>query len=352
MSPHVSRWIFGGLLVLLIAPCSLAEIYPFQELDSPPKAISQPAPTYPVEKRANGVMGVALVRLWVNAAGDVERSEVVAQSSPAFGKAAYESARRWNYSPGTKQGVPVGFITQTGISFTLMGESFPDPESRVVGFPAKPKSKLPAVYMYDAAPFPQVNPRPLYPYEQWLAKTPGQATVGYAVDETGRVIDVQVMKDSDPEFGLALSAAIQGWHFKPATAKGTPRKAVGTIALDFDLYLPPDASELRLRELIKHGRKFFTVGDLDTPLQPLHQVSPKYPLALVSDGQTGEAVIEFVIDRDGWVALPRIVSATKPEFGWSAATAVSQWRFVPPRKDGTPVDVRVRAPFDFSAFSK
>lgn len=352
MSPHVRRRIFGGLLALMIVPCTLAEISLARELDSPPNVISQPAPTYPYEKRANGVMGVVLVRSWVNAAGEVERSEVVAQTSPAFGEAAYESVRRWKYSPARKQGVPVVYIFQCPVAFALMGDSFVDPERRVVGFPEKPSSKVPAEYKYDSAPYPEDNPRPVYPYAQWLAKTAGQAKAGYAVDERGRVIDVQISKDSDPEFGLALAAAIQTWQFRPATAKGAPRKALAAITFDFDLYQPPESSALRLRDMIKHGEKLYKMSDLDTPLQPLHQVSPNYPLTLAHSGPAGEAVIEFVVDRDGWVALPRIVSATQPEFGWSAATAVSQWRFTPPRKGGQPVDVRVRVPFDFSALPK
>jgi outer membrane biosynthesis protein TonB len=43
------------------------------------------------------------------------------------------------------------------------------------------------------------------------------------------------------------------------------------------------------------------------------------------------------------------VSATNAEFGWSAATAVSQWVFKAPLRGGQPVDVKVRIPFDFKS---
>jgi outer membrane biosynthesis protein TonB len=42
-----------------------------------------------------------------------------------------------------------------------------------------------------------------------------------------------------------------------------------------------------------------------------------------------------------------VISATQEEFGWAAATAVSQWVFKIPLRAGQPADVRVRIPFDF-----
>jgi hypothetical protein len=45
--------------------------------------------------------------------------------------------------------------------------------------------------------------------------------------------------------------------------------------------------------------------------------------------------------------LPRIVSASAPEFGWAAATSVSQWLFKAPRRKGKPVDVKVAMPVSF-----
>jgi TonB family protein len=62
---------------------------------------------------------------------------------------------------------------------------------------------------------------------------------------------------------------------------------------------------------------------------------------------TGEAEVEFVIDRHGRVRLPRVVRATEEAFGWAAATAVSQWVFEAPTKGGEPAEVVVRVPVGF-----
>jgi len=74
---------------------------------------------------------------------------------------------------------------------------------------------------------------------------------------------------------------------------------------------------------------------------------PVYPLRLREERPAGEAVIEFIIDRDGRARLPRVVSATQEAFGWAAAAAISQWVFAPPLRKGEPTEVRVSVPVGF-----
>ncbi len=54
------------------------------------------------------------------------------------------------------------------------------------------------------------------------------------------------------------------------------------------------------------------------------------------------------IDRAGRAQLPRVVSTTREDFGWAAATAVARWQFTPPTKDGKPVDVKARVPVSYT----
>ena len=57
--------------------------------------------------------------------------------------------------------------------------------------------------------------------------------------------------------------------------------------------------------------------------EPLWRIAPRYPAALLAEKPPGDAVIEFIIDREGRAQLPRIVSATHEAFGWAAAAAIS-----------------------------
>lgn len=86
---------------------------------------------------------------------------------------------------------------------------------------------------------------------------------------------------------------------------------------------------------------------LDERLHFLWSVQPIYPRALLTEKPGGQAKIEFIIDANGRVRLPRVVTASRDEFGWAAATAVSQWVFARPLRGGQPVEVRVSMPFDF-----
>jgi TonB family protein len=104
-----------------------------------------------------------------------------------------------------------------------------------------------------------------------------------------------------------------------------------------------------LAELRKPHPSILTTTELDERPKVLKQVSPAYPRALKDDGLTGQAEIEFIISKEGYVMFPKIVSATYEDFGWAASVAVAQWRYQPPMKDGHPVEVRMTVPVLFTA---
>lgn len=59
-------------------------------------------------------------------------------------------------------------------------------------------------------------------------------------------------------------------------------------------------------------------------------------------------MVDVIVDGEGYVRLPKIVSATDPAFGYAAVQAISQWRFEAPKVHGKATPVRVRAPFEFN----
>jgi TonB family protein len=116
-------------------------------------------------------------------------------------------------------------------------------------------------------------------------------------------------------------------------------------------FVPPDRGPVRRLLLLLQpgGAGMSGAGGLDQRLRPVWRVAPVYPAALAEDKPAGQAVIEFVVDRDGRARLPRVASATRAEFGWSAATAVSQWVFAPPMRGGQPAEIKVSIPIEFTA---
>ncbi len=91
------------------------------------------------------------------------------------------------------------------------------------------------------------------------------------------------------------------------------------------------------------------------PFQPpvaLRQVKPQYPTQLMYDPVAGEAILNVIIDEEGSVAFVDIESVTHEAFGQNARTAAYQWKFEPAYKNGEPVRIKTRIPFQFNAPSR
>lgn len=93
----------------------------------------------------------------------------------------------------------------------------------------------------------------------------------------------------------------------------------------------------------------FAVSHLDGPLRQLHMVNPNYPGHLSAKRKSGIARIGFVITPTGDVAEARVIHASHEDFGASALSAVSQWKFAPPIRNGKAVSVRVIQDLPFIA---
>lgn len=98
----------------------------------------------------------------------------------------------------------------------------------------------------------------------------------------------------------------------------------------------------------KVPRSVGRAAGLDHRLKPLWRGFPLYPPSLRDEQIKGETQIEFIIDREGRARLPRVISASRDEFGWAAATAISQWVFERPMREGQLVDVKVIIPINFT----
>jgi TonB family protein len=100
-------------------------------------------------------------------------------------------------------------------------------------------------------------------------------------------------------------------------------------------------------ELQQKHPAFCPAKELDAKLQVVTLHKPVFPPMLAGKADQGQAVVEVVIDGKGEVQLPRVVSATYPEFGYAAAQALSMSKFAPPTRGGKPVAVRVKIPISF-----
>jgi len=303
-----------------------------------PQIITQTAPIYPQSLARSGTEGVVTVSFTVDTEGRVLDPEVVSSAARALNPYALKTVAGWRFTPGERDGKVATFRLRASVEFSAKGVASSDEGVRA-----------------PVAPFAQGAPAkrkvtPVYPYEALIAGRAGWAEASFIVDYTGRALFANPAGASDTAFAKAVVAMVEASEFIPDKKDRRPvmTPANQRVTFEGEASLDPEARRV-LSELRKQKPAILTMADLDERPKAVRQDSPAYPRALKDDGLTGQAEIEFIVDREGRVLFPRIVSASHEDFGWAAATAVAQWRFQPPTKDGQKVDVRMMVPVLFDA---
>ncbi len=315
----------------------------------PPKWISRTPPVYPLAMRRSGLRGNVVVEFVVDIEGRVREPVVVRTLNPAFNEAALTAIRRWKFEPARSAGVPVNCKMQQPISFSL--DMFDGGGDGLEVRHRANQDKLPEELRYDVAPALKALVTPIYPYALLRDHVKGTASVSMLIGPDGRVMGSKIVKADRPELGYALQASVDLFEYSPALKAARPTQALLRFEQEFGSYNDTLVSEvdrtlLRLEE--KHPERILKSTDLDERLKPTVTRLPVYPRSLRGEPPgSSDAVIDFLVNEDGSVHLPRIVSATKPEFGYAAVQAVSTWQFAPPHSKGKPGVTRVRVPISF-----
>ncbi|MEW6266330.1 MAG: TonB family protein [Thermodesulfobacteriota bacterium] len=87
---------------------------------TPPRALNQPRPSYPLPARRRGIEGWVKVRFLVQATGAAESLELIEASPPGvFEEAVRQAFPSWTFHPGLRDGQPVNAWVVTTIHFRL-----------------------------------------------------------------------------------------------------------------------------------------------------------------------------------------------------------------------------------------
>ncbi len=313
------------------------------------KVIRYAAPVYPPEFAARQLAGSVNIRFTISPEGQVVHHRVLTASSPDLVRPALDALLRSEFSPARQGDARLEGELVAPFEFSPIGFEKPDILA-VNGLRIETEPPGPA---FTSLPRPLSIVEPVHPFEALLSGRGGVAEIAFSVTNRGGVRGIEILSASGTEFGEALAAAAAHWKFRPAgNADGF---AECRLILRHAFVHPgesetasPDLRRL-LAKLSPDGEGVGTAANLDDRLTPVWQVSPEAPPDFVADGQSGEATVEFIIDRDGRARFPRIVRSTRPSLGWAAATAVSCWTFERPRRNGEAVDVRVAVPVRFAA---
>ncbi len=243
-----------------------------------PHILTQQEPEYPDSLAKSGMRGEVDVEFVVDREGKVLRPAVVRSNNPAFNEPALAAVRQWTFKPAhlderllyAKMGVPIVFILDNFVGGGTNGVSVLEEAN---------KSKLPKELRYDVAPVLQDLVIPVYPYALLFQGVKGTAEVGLVVDAHGMVAASKVISASQPEFGLALQAAVERFRYDPARKHGNPCEAV----LRFEHHFDPDEkrfiTESDNAALVfekEHPEKIVGARNLDGPIHPMVAHSPVF----------------------------------------------------------------------------
>ena len=317
--------------------------------DHGPRYLKTVPPAYPIYLKRAGLVGFVTIEFIVDVEGRVINPFVIESNNPWFERPAIEAILQWKFHPGLKNGQVVNCRAQQRVQFEL-----DDPSTELWQTTKAPDhANLPLEIRWDEAPQPIKSTYPVYPAEALQAEKKGRAVVRFLVNPQGRIEAAKVLEASAPEFGGAAMASIDAWRFKPATRAGKPCSALIQMVYEFaptgwkaNVPVSPGMWDV-VFELRHKEPHIYPLDKLDKVPKALSRRPPVYPGVLREAGQPGEALIEFYIDPKGDAQLPRIVSASAPEFGYAAAQAVATWRFEPPMKEGKPVIARAQIPVNF-----
>lgn len=304
------------------------------------KIKTSPDPAYPDELAGCQLAGRVDLEFTVGVDGMAHAPKVLWTSHAAFVAPALEALRKCEFEPAHQGPLLQSQVMQAPMEYVSLGVKRADvlaANHLAVAMEEKP----------DMLPELQILIQPVYPQARLLAGESGEATVEFTVNDRAKIIDVTLISASEPEYGAALLAAVETWQFFP----GMNEDASIPIRLRVTYpFVPPVGGPVgRLVEAIQLGGAGISgAKGLDRPLNPIWRLAPTYPASLKAERPAGQAKIEFVVDEGGRVRLPRVASASHEAFGWAAATALSQWVFAPPMRDGQPVDVRVCIPVNFT----
>jgi len=311
---------------------------------TPGKPNESYAADYPDSLIDRDISGIVRFSCTIAPGGQAVAVRVIVASHPDFVIPALHSLEKWTFTPAMQGDLPVQSEVQGEISFqSTVRDSGKVLAANHITAPDGSEPPVP--------PELRVVADPAWPFDSVVKGEGGSADVTFTVDADGQPTDVQVKSATKPEFGKALAASVEASYFVRGMDGGRAAPARLLKHADFTA-IPPDASDdadplIRLVAAVRAKQVGGSQG-LDEKPTPVFRVAPAYPGALRANGRpAGSAVIDFIIDRDGRARLPQIISATQEEFGWAAATAVSQWVFKAPMRGGQPVDVKVRIPFSF-----
>jgi TonB family protein len=175
-------------------------------------------PQYSAEALKSRYQGTVLLYVQVDPSGKAVNMRVLHSLGLGLDEKAIEAVKKWQFKPGTKDGVPVTVEAQIAVNFRLLGPwriARQEYDTAAVGNSGVSK------------PVPQLTTFP-----KDCKGKPVAVTLSLLVGADGKPSKVEVIRSDSASFEQPAVNAVEHWMFLPARLKGSPQAVSGELELE------------------------------------------------------------------------------------------------------------------------
>ncbi|MCX6569200.1 MAG: energy transducer TonB [Candidatus Aminicenantes bacterium] len=193
----------------------------------PPKLIKEVFPKYPEVARQARVEGIVILEAKTDEQGSVIDARIL-HSIPLLDQAAIDAVKQWIYEPMRIDGKPRKILFTVTVRFALHEGTKEDAmDAFAAGAVRAIKDIMPPKIVKEV--------RPVYPEIARQSKVEGVVILGVKTDETGKVVDVMILR-SIPLLDQAAIDTVRQWVYEPLVIDGKATPVVFTVTVRFQLH--------------------------------------------------------------------------------------------------------------------
>lgn len=284
-------------------------------------------PEFPADLAEEPRLTRVKICLTVDEQGAVADPEVLS-GDERLHEAALATVRQWRFRPAMEDGK----LSARSLETTLVFRRHPATAAK------KTNAKEPPFKFEDSPVTPPGegrSPDPVYPSHLAKRELAGEVEMLLGLDQSGRVRGVEVTRTTHADFLSAAFAAVEQWQLAPARRGKLPVNGEKIARLTFQV-MDTETNHTSHEEWLE--RNGIRLADASAPAPRLYFdripeavsfVDPVYPAEFREQGVTGEAAVDFSVDKSGAVVAASVRSASDEAFGAALLAAVSAWQFKP-----------------------
>jgi TonB family protein len=185
---------------------------------------------------------------------------------------------------------------------------------------------------------------PEYPPLARQARIQGTVRLKALIDKEGAVKELNLIS-GHPMLAPAAIAAVRQWRYKPYLLNGEPVYVSTEIQVNFVLQGNPPAPDSDKKTPLDQTRQ--PSSEDSAKLEPIKIEKARYPEEAREKQLQGQVWLKIGISETGDVDNVEVISGD-PVLAEAAVQAAKKWKFKPFIKNGKPIKVATKLPFDFA----